>query len=792
MQISEAWLREYVNPPVTTEELVAQLTMAGLEVNSVEPAGAAFTGVVVGEVLATEQHPDADKLKVCLVNVGADDPLQIVCGASNVRPGLKIPVAMIGAVLPGDFKIKLSKLRGVESSGMLCSEKELGIALDASGLMELPTDAPVGSDIRDYLSLNDSIIDIDLTPNRADCLSIEGIAREVALLNAMDWKPTEVIQQAVNHQDKLPTITIIENTACPRYLGREIKGINPAATTPKWMQERLRRSGIRSLSPVVDVTNYVLIELGQPLHAFDADKLAGGISVRRAKTGESLALLNGQTIQLDDQALVIADNNSPLALAGVMGGNDSAVSNSTKNIFLECAFFAPKTIAGEARRFGLHTDSSHRFERGVDGTLQHRAIERATQLIIEIAGGTATLINEVKNESALPQRPAVFLRKSRIEKMLGISLPDEKVLNIFKRLGMAVQTQSEGWSITPPGFRFDICIEADLIEELARVHGYNKIPNNNLLMRVELNKASEAVLDIDRVKDLLVDRGYQEAITYSFVDESIQQAVTPDNTLIQITNPISSDLSIMRSSLWCGLLKAALHNLNRQQKRIRLFETGLRFLNIEGEIEQQKMISGLILGNLGPEQWGQKVRKVDFFDLKSDVQAMFSITGSTVQYVSGIHPALHPGQTAQILSQSGAKIGIIGMLHPNLEKQFGFETQVFLFELDQDLLLEKRIAKFQPLSKYPSVTRDLALIVQETVSADEIIECIKSGDETISRDIVLFDLYRGEGIEENYKSVAVSITLQKFSQTLTDSEIDAIFNKILQSLTNKIGAKLRD
>jgi phenylalanyl-tRNA synthetase beta chain len=792
MQISEAWLREYVNPPVTTEELVAQLTMAGLEVNSVEPAGAAFTGVVVGEVLATEQHPDADKLKVCLVNVGADDPLQIVCGASNVRPGLKIPAAMIGAVLPGDFKIKLSKLRGVESSGMLCSEKELGIALDASGLMELPTDAPVGLDIRDYLSLNDSIIDIDLTPNRADCLSIEGIAREVALLNAMDWKPTEVIQQAVNHQDKLPTITIIENTACPRYLGRVIKDINPAATTPKWMQERLRRSGIRSLSPVVDVTNYVLIELGQPLHAFDADKLAGGISVRRAKTGESLALLNGQTIQLDDQALVIADDNSPLALAGVMGGNDSAVSNSTKNIFLECAFFAPKTIAGEARRFGLHTDSSHRFERGVDGTLQHRAIERATQLIVEIAGGTVTSINEVKNESALPQRPAVFLRKSRIEKMLGITLPDEKVLNIFKRLGMAVQTQSEGWSITPPGFRFDIGIEADLIEELARVHGYNKIPNNNLLMRVELNKASEAVLDIDRVKDLLVDRGYQEAITYSFVDEGIQQAVTPDNTLIQITNPISSDLSIMRSSLWCGLLKAALHNLNRQQKRIRLFETGLRFLNIEGKIEQKKMISGLILGNLGPEQWGQKIRKADFFDLKSDVQAMFSITGSSVQYVAGIHPALHPGQTAQILSQSGAKIGIIGMLHPSLEKQLGFETQVFLFELDQDLLLEKRIAKFQSLSKYPSVTRDLALIVQETVSADEIIECIKSGDETISRDIVLFDLYRGEGIEENYKSVAVSITLQKFSQTLTDSEIDAIFNKILQSLTNKIGAKLRD
>jgi phenylalanyl-tRNA synthetase beta chain len=792
MQISEAWLREYVNPPVSTEELVAQLTMAGLEVDAVTPAGAAFSGVVIGEVISTQQHPDAEKLKVCLVNVGQSEPLQIVCGASNVRPGLKVPAALVGAVLPGDFKIKLSKLRGVESSGMLCSEKELGIAADASGLMELLPDAPVGADIREYLNLNDTIIEIDLTPNRADCLSVEGIAREVALLNGMDWTATQVKEVAIHYQDTL-AISIEEKAACPRYLGRLIKGVNPKAATPSWMQERLRRSGIKSLSAVVDVTNYVLMELGQPLHAFDADKLVGGITVRLAKNGESLALLNGQAITLDSEALVIADDKQALALAGVMGGSDSAVGDTTQNIFLECAFFSPRAIAGKARRFGLHTDSSHRFERGVDATLQHRAIERATQLIVEIAGGSVGSINEVKHEAALPQRPAIILRRQRIAKMLGISLPDEQVSDIFVRLGMCIEQDPEGWLIAPPGFRFDMAIEADLIEELARVHGYNNIPNNSLLMRAELGKATETVLDIDRVKDLLVDRGYQEAITYSFVGEDIQHAVVPEDVLIKITNPISSDLSVMRSTLWCGLLKAALHNLNRQQTRIRLFETGLRFLNVDdGQIQQQKMLSGLILGSFYPEQWAEKSRKVGFFDLKADLQALFSLAGCNVRYVPGKDSALHPGQTAQILSETGEKIGAFGMLHPSLEKQLGFETPVFLFELDQDLLLNKTVSQFKPLSKYPSVSRDLALIVKEAVSADDVIASIRSCNEPAVQDIVLFDLYRGKGIEADCKSVAVGITLQNFSQTLTDVEIDAIFNNILQTLAKTIGAKLRD
>ncbi|MFZ2407711.1 MAG: phenylalanine--tRNA ligase subunit beta [Methylobacter sp.] len=791
MQISEAWLREYVNPAKTTEQLVEQLTMAGLEVDSVTPAAAVFSGVVVGEVIALEQHPDADRLRVCQVEVGEAEPLQIVCGASNVRVGLRTPAALIGAVLPGDFKIKKSKLRGVESYGMLCSEKELGLAADANGLMELAADAPVGVDIRDYLSLNDNIIEVDLTPNRADCLSVEGIAREVAVLNKMDWSATQVETAAVSHADTL-TVSVAATDACPRYLGRLLKGVDSKAETPLWMQERLRRSGVRSLSAVVDVTNYVLIELGQPLHAFDAAKLSGSINVRYAQTDESVALLNGQTIKLDNETLVIADDKQALALAGVMGGSESAVTGDTQDVFLECAFFSPQSIAGKARNYGLHTDSSHRFERGVDATLQERAIERATQLIIDIAGGNVGSITEVTTQSTLPQRSAVLLRKQRLEKTLGINLANEQVVDIFQRLGMSVQTLPDSWSVTPPGCRFDIAIEADLIEEIARIVGYNNLPNSSLLMRSELGKATEAVLDLDRAKDLLVDRGYQEAITYSFVDEEIQQAVAPDDDVVRLKNPISADLSVMRTTLWCGLLKAALHNTNRQQNRVRFFETGLRFVNKDGGTQQQKMLSGLALGSAYSEQWGTAARKVDFFDVKADVQALFSLTGTDAQFIPAKHPALHPGQTAEILSPQGEKIGWLGMLHPTLEKQLGFDTQVFLFELDQDLLLNKQIPKFKPLSKYPSVRRDIALIVKEEVAVSEIINCIKGSEEQTLQDIVVFDIYRGKGVEEGSKSVALSLIIQDFSQTLTDSEIDAIFSGLLETLTTKISAKLRD
>lgn len=791
MQISEAWLRTLVNPPVSTEELVDQLTMAGLEVDSVEPAAAEFNGVVVAEVIAIEQHSNADKLRVCQVAVGETEPLQIVCGASNVRVGLKIPAALVGAVLPGNFKIKKSKLRGIESLGMLCSEKELGLAADADGLMELAADAPIGTDIRDYLALNDSIIELDLTPNRADCLSVEGVAREIAILNEMDWTAVQFTPVEITH-DSIIEVKIEAKDACPRYLGRLIKNVNPAAVTPLWMQEYLRRSGIRSLGPIVDVTNYVLLELGQPLHAFDADKLTGSIIVRVSEKNEQLALLNDQTIELDGSALVIADDKQSLALAGVMGGQLSSVTQHTKDIFLECAFFAPIAIAGIARQFCLHTDSSHRFERGVDFTLQTRAIERATQLIVEITGGNAGIISEVTTTETLPKRVAVKLRQPRIEKVLGISIANDQIVKIFQALDMQVEVDAEGWNITPPGCRFDIAIEADLLEEIARIYGYNNLPNNRLLMRSELGKSEEGVLPVARMQDLLVDKGYQEVITYSFVDEVMQDLVAPDDEFIRIKNPISSELSVMRTTLWCGLLNTALYNTKRQQNRVRLFETGLRFIYKNNELIQQKMLSGLVLGNVFPEQWAEKNRKIDFFDIKGDLEALFQLTGCQVKYSATKHPALHPGQSAEILNAKGEKIGFIGMLHPTLEKSLGFETQVFLFELDQDLVLKKQIPNFEMLSKFPSVRRDMALIVEEKVTTQEIINCIHDCKEKIIKNILIFDVYRGEGVEKGYKSIALGLILQDFAQTLTDSVIDAIFSKVLETLQNNLNLKLRD
>lgn len=790
MQISEAWLREYVNPSIDTEQLVAQLTMAGLEVDSVTPAAGEFTGVVVGEVLSMQQHPDADRLRVCQVNVGQAEPLQIVCGASNVRPGLKIPAALIGAQLPGGLAIKKSKLRGQESCGMLCSEKELGLAAESPGLMELAEDAPVGVDIRDYLGLNDNIIEVDLTPNRADCLSVEGVAREMAVLNSLAFAPQAIDPVIPAISETLP-VNVEAPEACPRYLGRVIKNVNAKAQTPWWLQEKLRRCGLRSLGPLVDVTNFVLIELGQPLHAFDAGKLDGNIQVRWSR-GETLELLNGQTVILDDSTLIIADEGKALAMAGVMGGNPSAVSDDTHTIFLECAFFSPEHIAGRARRYGLHTDSSHRFERGVDPTLQARAIERASQLILAIAGGEAGPITEAASSDHLPVRAAILLRKQRVQKILAVEFADGQIAAILQRLGMAVQTHAEGWLVTPPGFRFDIAIEADLIEELARLYGYNNLPSSTLYMRSALSQAPEALVEIDRIKDLLVDRGYQEVITYSFVDEEIQQIIAPGETLLALQNPISSELSIMRTTLWCGLVRAALYNLNHQQNRVRLFEAGLRFKQNQDATQQIKTLSGLVLGNVYPLQWSEQNRKADFFDVKADLQSMFGLTGVAVSFKPAALPALHPGQSAELVTADNRHLGWLGMLHPALEKQLGFETQVFLFELDQDVLSASRIPGFRPLSKYPSVHRDLALTVAENLAAETLLACIKTELGEVLQTVVIFDIYRGKGIEAGFKSIALSLELQDFSQTLTDAAIDAIFSKLLATLANTIGAKLRE
>jgi len=791
MQISEAWLRERVNPAVSTNELVEQLTMAGLEVDSVEPAASEFSKIVVGEILTIEKHPDADKLNVCTVEVGEDEPLQIVCGANNVRVGLKIPAALIGAVLPGNFKIKKSKLRGVLSFGMLCSETELGLADSADGLMELADDAPVGLDVREYLSLDDHIIELDLTPNRADCLSVEGVAREVAVLNQMDFEPLYFETVKPTHDETL-AINLNAPEGCPRYLGRLIKGVNPQAATPLWMQERLRRAGLRSLSALVDVTNYVLLELGQPLHAFDAAKLTGKITVRYAKDQEALALLNEQQIRLETDSLVIADEKQALALAGIMGGSATAVSDTTTDVFLECAFFMPIAIAGKARKYGLHTDSSHRFERGVDPFLQQKAIERATQLMVDIAGGEVGTINEVVSDEHLPTRPAVILRKQRINKMLGIEMADAEVTAIFQRLGMSVETSTESWAVTPTGARFDIAIEADLIEEIARIYGYNNLPSSRLLMRSELGQAPEALLPLEQAQDLLVAKGYQEAITYSFVDEEIQQLIAPNDKVIKLKNPISSELSVMRSTLWGGLLRAALYNTNRQQNRVRLFETGLSFVEIEGETIQTKRLSGLALGSVQTEQWAEKIRKVDFFDVKADLEALFSLSNLNIEFTAEPHTALHLGQSAKLSNEQGELIGWVGMLHPTLEKKLGFETQVFLFELALEKVLNKTIPSFSPLSKFPSVRRDMAILVEEEITAKQITQCIEQCQQAAITEIHLFDIYRGQGVDADYKSVALSLQLQDSAQTLAEFEIDAIFSTVLTTLTEKIGAKLRD
>jgi phenylalanyl-tRNA synthetase beta chain len=792
MRFSEAWLREYVNPPVTTPELVHQLTMAGLEVDSAEPAAGVFSGVVVGEILETEPHPQADRLKVCRVAAGTGGPRQIVCGAPNARVGLKAPLALEGAELPGGLKINKSELRGVASFGMLCSAKELGIDENASGLMELPADAPVGTALRDYLKLDDTLIEVDLTPNRADCLSVEGIAREVALLNGLDLNAPELRPVAVASEATLP-INVDAPEACPRYLGRYIKGVSRSAPTPLWMKERLRRSGLRSLDALVDVTNYVLLELGQPLHAFDAAKLEVGIRVRYARPGEKLKLLNGQELELHDDVLVIADESKALALAGIMGGSDSAVSETTADIFLECAFFSPVTIMGKARRYGLTTDSSHRFERGVDPDLQTRAIERASELILAIAGGEAGPLVEAVSPAHLPKREPIMLRAAQIRRLLGLDIEPARVADILSRLGFKPEAAEAGWRVIPPGFRFDIAIEADLIEELGRVYGYDHLPRRHPVIPAAMRPVSEALLELDRVKNLLVDRGYQEAITYSFVEEGLQKLIEPEIPHLPLKNPLSAELAVMRTTLWVGLLDAALKNTYRQQSRVRLFESGLKFAKWPQGLEQKKSIAGLALGAVNEEQWGEPQRKVDFYDVKADVEALVKLTGrlDTLAFTAGQHPALHPGQTAEI-RLGGERLGWFGMLHPRLEKQLGFEQNVFLFELDQEVLLARAVPRFRSLSKFPSVRRDIAVIVAESVTVDRLTACAQEQGGGLLREVLVFDLYRGQGVEEGKKSIALGLIWQDDAETLTDARVDEAVAQVVASLAARFDARLRD
>ena len=789
MKFSEQWLREWVNPSINAEELADQITMAGLEVDSIEPVAGEFAGVIVAEIISLEKHPDADKLNVCQVNNGSET-VQIVCGAANARVGLKAPLATIGAKLPGDFSIKKSKLRGIESFGMLCAEKELAMAESSDGLMELPTDATVGMDIREYLQLDDQTIEVDLTPNRSDCLSVKGIAREVATLNNCDMTPVKITQQAATIDDVL-AVKIEATEACPRYLGRVIRNVNVKAETPLWMQEKLRRSGLRSLGPVVDVTNYVLMELGQPMHAFDLDKLNGGITVRLASASEEVELLDGKKVQADADTLLIADDKTNLALAGIMGGDGSAVSDDTQHVFLEAAYFSPNAIAGRARRHGLHTDSSHRFERGVDPAIQDSAIERATELLLKIAGGDAGPVIEVTTSAYSIERDSIHLRKARIKRILGIELADDEVQTILTRLGMTVEMVSDGWNVTAPSFRFDITIEADLIEELIRIHGYNNIPRVMPTYTSGLREKTEKQLAMHSVRQSLMDHGYFEAVTYSFVDPEWCKVLAPNEQTIALANPMSSEMSVMRTTLWAGMLKVLQYNLNRQQLRVRLFETGLRFIEQEEGTLQQPMLAGVVTGALMSEQWATDSREIDFFDVKGDVEALLALGGGEIEFIAETHPALHPGQSTRV-KKDGKFIGWMGAIHPEVQKTLDLNQKVYVFELELGSVCDKNVPKFKVLSKYPEVRRDISLLVDEKLSVSAIKECIVRAASEVLKDLVVFDVYAGKGVSPGLKSVALGLILQDFSRTLVDDDVDQEMQKIVSSLEKELNATLRE
>ncbi len=792
MKISESWLREWVNPTISTTELAEQLTMAGLEVDSVESAAPAFSKVVVAEVVDVTPHPDADKLRVCQVNTGAEENLQIVCGASNVRAGLHVAAAVVGARLPGDFKIKKSKLRGVQSLGMLCGASELGLEESSDGLLELPDNAPIGADIREYMNLDDQIIEVDLTPNRGDCLSIAGIAREVAVLNSIEQLP-QSFSQVTDETDTQFPLTIEAEQDCPKYLGRIIEGINVDATTPDWLQQRLQKSGLRPISPVVDVTNYVMLELGQPMHAFDLAKLDQGIIVRRAQDKEKLTLLDEKEIELSTDDVVIADQSKVLALAGIMGGLESAVTDSSTDIFLECAYFQPTSIAGKARNFGMQTDSSYRFERGVDPQQLDRAMQRASELLLDICGGKAGPIQQVIAEQHLPQTNAIVLRHQQLERILGISLEADMVEDILTRLGMSVSQHAQGWQVTAPSFRFDIAIEADLIEEVGRIYGYNQLPTKAFVGAMHMPTVSEFEQDQHDLHQRLFDRGYQEVITYSFVDPDAQRVLDPDAEAIALANPISADMSVMRTQLWTGLVQTVDYNIKRQQEQLKLFEYGLKYIRQDDDIKQINVLSGAICGSQQQQQWGEPSRQVDFYDLKADVEAILAMTAmqDQFQFIVDRHPALHPGQCARI-DKDGEAVGWIGMVHPQVLNKLGIKANIFVFELAWEALATVKLPSYKALSKYPSIRRDLAIVVDEQVVSQQIIDVIRDEIGEILVDLRIFDIYRGKGVDSGRKSVALGLILQESSRTLTDQDVEDTTAKVVLKLEKELGATLRD
>ncbi|HEX5363559.1 MAG TPA: phenylalanine--tRNA ligase subunit beta [Gallionella sp.] len=784
MKFSENWLRTWVNPALSSDELGHALTMAGLEVEALEAVAPPFNNVVIAEVLEVVKHPNADRLNVCQVNVGEAQPLTIVCGAANVAVGVKVPCARIGAVLPGDFKIKQAKVRSIESFGMLCSAVELGLAEASDGLWLLPADAPVGKTLREYLELDDQLFTLKLTPNRSDCSGIAGLAREVAALTGSVLQPVAITEQPVALSEQL-SVKVADTEACPLYCGRLVRGVNAAAATPSWMLRRLERSGLRGINAVVDITNYVMMELGQPMHAFDVAQLSGGIAVRRARKDEALTLLNEQSVTLDEDILVIADDARVLALAGIMGGQGSGVEITTQDVFLESAFFHPDAIAGRARRFGLATDSSFRFERGVDFAATRQALERATQLLLEICGGQAGSICEVRGE--LPARPAIALRRSRVTRVLGIELDNAQIAALLQGLQFEFTAKGDDFCVIPPSFRFDLSIEADLIEEVARLYGYDNIPALAPQATLTMLPDSESQRSMEQIQQTLVARDYQEIVSYAFLEEQVERELCGNAAPVALQNPIASNLAVMRSSLIGGLVGALRYNLNRKQSRVRLFEAGACFAKVGDQYVQTQRLSAIAYGASLTEQWGASAKAVDFYDVKADVEALFA--PQVLRFVAATHPALHPGRSAQIYRGEQA-IGWLGELHPKWQQQYDMPQAAIWFEVTVDALVQVQVPRMSEIAKFLPVRRDLAVLVDEAVDVQSLLDTMRNIAAPFVAEVALFDVYRGKGVEQGKKSLAFRVLLQDTQKTLTDSEIEPSVALLVDAL-QKNGAQLR-
>jgi len=792
MRISVNWLNEWLGTPAEARDLAARLTMAGLEVEGIEPAAPSLAGIVVGEIVECGKHPNADSLSVCKVQAGGSEPLQIVCGAPNARVGLKAPLATVGTKMPGGMEIKQAKLRGVESHGMLCSARELELAEDSSGLLELPADCVAGQSITAALDLADTLLEINLTPNRGDCMGVLGVAREAAVLTGTTLGGPALPAVPAQTAERFP-VELAPGAGCVRFAARVIRGVHPQAQAPMWLRERLRRSGLRSISAVVDVTNYVMLELGQPMHAYDLRELDGGIVVRRAHAGETLRLLDGRDVVLDESVLVIADRAKALGLAGVMGGEHTGIGSATTDVLLEVAYFQPQAIAGRGRRYGLVTDASQRFERGVDPTLQERAIERATELLLACAGGTPgpTEVTELLGE--LPQRAAVRFRPERARRVIGVTLADAGIGDILRRLGMQVEEGAREWRVTPPSWRFDVTIEEDLIEEVARVHGFDRIPETDPATPLAIPAITEARVTPETVADLLVQRGYHEAITYSFVDPQMQAVLCPGEPTLRLANPISADLAEMRVSLWPGLVRALGENQRRQQPRVRLFELGRKFIVEGGTLHEIPVLAGVAAGAALPEQWGAAAAEVDFFDVRADVDAVLRATGAAGEFSfePGSHPALHPGQCARIL-RNGVAVGWLGRLHPDLMRRLELTYSAVLFEIETESGLVARVPRMAEISRFPAVRRDLAVLVPEAVPVEALLGTVRRAAGGLLTGVVVFDIYRGQGIADGFKSVAIGLNLQDISRTLTDVDTDAVVAQVVAGLERELDATIRD